>query len=154
MGIRDFRDLVAWQRVDELRKEIIAFTSKGPAARDFRFRDQIRDAIASACRNTSEGWGRFRPGDNARFVEIARASIEEVRDGLIEAKEKNYIDDPLHDRLWTLARRALGTNTNYLKYLQRCARNGEKPWLKEDAAENPEPKNPEPKHPRTKNPRT
>jgi four helix bundle protein len=131
MGVHDFRELAAWQRVDELRREIIAFTSKGPAAQDFRFRDQIRDAIASACRNTAEGWGRFRPGDNARFVEFARASIEEVRDGLIEAKEKNYIDDAVHKRLSTLTRRALGTNTNYLKYLQRCARNGEKPWLKE-----------------------
>ena len=149
MGIRDFRDLVAWQRVDELRQEIIAFTAKGPAARDFKFRDQIRDAIASACRNTSEGWGRFRPGDNARFVEIARASIDEVQDGLVEAKEKKYIDDALYDRLWTLTRRALGTNTNYLKYLKRCAQNGEKPWLKEDAAKNPQRKNP-----RTKNPRT
>ena len=80
-------------------------------------------------------------------MEIARASIDEVQDGLIEAKEKKYIDDALYDRLWTLTRRALGTNTNYLKYLQRCARNGEKPWLKEDAAKSPKPKNP-----RTKNP--
>jgi four helix bundle protein len=143
MGIRDFRDLAAWQRVDELRKEVIAFTGKDPACRDFKFRDQIRDAIGSACRNTSEGWGRFRPGDNARFVEIARASIEEVRDGLIEAREKKYIDDALYERLSTLLRRALGTNTNYLKYLQRCAANGEKPWLKNDPPKNPKRKNQE-----------
>jgi four helix bundle protein len=147
MGIRDFRDLVAWQRVDELRREIIAFTAKEPACKDFKFRDQIRDAIASACRNTSEGWGRFRPGDNARFVEIARASIEEVRDGLIEGREKKYIDDALYERLATMARRALGTNTNYLKYLQRCAATGEKPWLKRDG-----PKHPKRKNSRTKNP--
>ena len=147
MGIRDFRDLAAWQRVDELRREIIAFTAKEPACRDFKYRDQIRDAIGSACRNTSEGWGRFRPGDNARFVEIAHASIEEVRDGLIEAREKKYIDDALYERLATLTRRALGTNTNYLKYLQRCAKSGEKPWLREGAAKKPQRKNP-----RTKNP--
>jgi four helix bundle protein len=83
--------------------------------------------------------GTFRPADNARFIEYARASIDEVQDGLIEAKEKKYIDDALYDRLWTLTRRALGTNTNYLKYLQRCARTGEKPWLKAKA-----------KNPRTK----
>jgi four helix bundle protein len=142
MGVKDFRDLAAWQRVDELRKEIIAFTAKEPACRDFKYRDQIRDAIGSACRNTAEGWGRFRPGDNARFVEIARASIEEVRDGLGEAREKKYIDDPLYERLSTLARRALGTNTNYLKYLQRCAANGEKPWLKQGATKEPKRKNP------------
>ena len=144
MGIHDFRELAAWQRVDELRREIIALTSKEPASRDFKFRDQIRDAIGSACRNTSEGWGRFRPADNARFIEYARASLDEVQDGLIEAKEKKYIDDALYDRLWTLTRRALGTNTNYLKYLQRCARTGEKPWLNNAAAKSRRRKNLEP----------
>lgn len=112
MAIRDFRELVAWQLVDELRREIIAFTAKEPVRRDFKFCGQIQDAISSACRNT---------GDNARFVQFARASICEVQDLLIEAKQKKYIDEPLSERLATLARRALGTNTNYGKYLRRCA---------------------------------
>jgi four helix bundle protein len=151
MAINDFRELVAWQLVDELRREIIAFTDKEPACRDFKFRDQIRDAIGSACRNTSEGWGRFGPGDNARFLEYARASICEVQDCLTEARQKKYIDEKLYDRLWILTRRALGTNTNYMKYLKWCARTGAKPWLKEGAAKNPKPKNPRTKNPGTEN---
>jgi four helix bundle protein len=130
MGVRHFRDLVAWQLVHELRRETIAFTATEPASKDFKFRDQIRDAIGSACRNTSEGFGRFRPAENARFLEFARASICEVQDGLIEAKEKRYIDESMFDRLWTLSRRALGANTNYMKYLKRCIRTGAKPWRK------------------------
>src|SRR4029077_15924591 len=109
-------------------------------ARDFKFCNQIRDASSSACRNTSEGFGRFRPAENARFLEFAHASLSEVQDGLIEARQKKYIDDELHDRLWTLSRRALGANTNYMKYLHRCARTGAKPWENGDAG--------------TKNPRT
>jgi four helix bundle protein len=140
MGITDFRDLVAWQLADELRREVIAFTEKTVVARDFKFCNQIRDASASACRNTSEGFGRFRPAENARFLEFAHASLSEVQDGLIEAREKKYIDNDLHDRLWTLSRRALGANTNYMKYLHRCARTGAKPWEKAG--------------PRTKNPGT
>ena len=137
MGVTDFRDLVAWQLADELRREVIAFTETEPASRDFRFCNQLRDAIASACRNTSEGFGRFRPAENARFLEFAHASLSEVQDGLIEARQKKYIDDSVHDRLWTLSRRALGANTNYMKYLQRCVRTGAKPWEKL----NPRPKN-------------
>lgn len=121
MAITDFRELVAWQLVDELRREIIAFTAKEPVKRDFKFCSQIQDAISSACRNTSEGFGRFRPTENARFVEFAHASICEVQDLLLEAKQKSYVDGELFDRLWTLSRRALGTNTNYGKYLRRCA---------------------------------
>ena len=130
MPIRDFRDLVAWQLVEELRREVIAFTGRETVSRDFRFCNQIRDAIASACRNTAEGFGRFRPADNARFVEYAGASICETQDGVMEARRKKYIDEELFDRLWILSRRALGTNTNYLKYLQQCARTGAKPWRK------------------------
>jgi four helix bundle protein len=131
MGVRDFRDLVAWQLVNELRQEIIAFTAKEPVKSDVRFCNQIRDAISSACRNTAEGFDRFKPGDNARFVEYARASIGEVQDLLIEAKQKSFLEQPAFERLWTLSRRALGTNTNYGKYLRRCARAGAKPWRKD-----------------------
>lgn len=145
MGVTDFRDLITWQLADELRREVIAFTEKESASRDFRFCNQIRDASSSACRNTSEGWGRFRPSENARFLEFAHASLCEVQDGLIEAAQKKYIDQELKDRLWTLSRRALGANTNYMKYLHRCARTGEKPW---------EGQNPGTKNPGTKNPRT
>jgi four helix bundle protein len=130
MGIRDFRDLVAWQLVDELRREVIAFTANEPFSRDFKFCDQIRDASSSACRNTAEGFGRFRPADNARFLEFARASLCEVQDGLIEAQQKGYIDVRRFDDLWLLSRRALGANTNYMKYLHRCARSRATPWRK------------------------
>ena len=37
------------------------------------------------------------------------------------------IDERLFERLWTLSRRGLGANTNYMKYLQRCIRTGNKP---------------------------
>ena len=107
---------------------MIAFTEKAAVARDFKFCNQIRDACSSSCRNTSEGWGRFRPADNARFLEFAHASLCEVQDGLIEAKQKKYIDDELHDRLWALSKRALAANTNYMKYLRRIIRDNDRPW--------------------------
>ena len=65
MRIARFQDLFVWQIADELRREIIAFTDVEPAAKDFRFRSQVREAIASVCRNTSEGFDRFRPAEFA-----------------------------------------------------------------------------------------
>jgi hypothetical protein len=38
------------------------------------------------------------------------------------------IDDKLHDRLWTLSKRALAANTNYMKYLRRIIRDDDRPW--------------------------
>src|SRR5581483_8270698 len=104
--LRDFRDLVCWQLSYELRCEIFEFTATGPAARDFKYRDQIRDASASAPRNIAEGFGRFKPRDSARFYEIARASLMETRNHLIDGRDCGYLADNLYYRLTNLARAA------------------------------------------------
>ena len=165
MRVDHFHDLITWQLADELRREVLAFTETGPASRDFKYRDQIRDAIASACRNTSEGFDRFRPAEFARFLEFARASLGETQDGLIDGHERNYITGELFDRLWLLSKRALGANTNLIKYLKNCADTDDAPWRKtrkrEPGTKNPErepgtpePGTPEPGTPEPENPRT
>src|SRR5262245_41819217 len=73
MSVRDFRDLVAWQLADALRLEVIQFTSEGAAARDFRFRDDIRASAGSAPANIADGFGRFRLRPFAQFLEYAKA---------------------------------------------------------------------------------
>jgi four helix bundle protein len=128
-----FQDLITWQLADELRREVLAFTEIGPAARDFKFRAQIRDAAASVCRNTSEGFDRFRPSEFARFLEFARGSLGEIQDGLIDAHERQFISGELFDRLWLLSKRAIGANTNLMKYLQGCIDTEDAPWRRKRA---------------------
>jgi four helix bundle protein len=128
MRIDDFRDLVVWQLANELRQEIIAITETGPAGKDFKFRDQIRDAIASACRNTSEGFDRFRPAEFARHLEFARGSLGEVQDCLIDARDRRYITSDQFDRLWLLSKRSIGANTNLTLYLKNCVAKNLTPW--------------------------
>jgi hypothetical protein len=45
-----YESLEAWQIADELGREVIALTETGPAAKDFAFRDEIRDAVTSRTR--------------------------------------------------------------------------------------------------------
>ena len=98
MGVRDFRDLVCWQLSYTLKCEVYAFTADGPASRDFKYRDQIRDSASSAPRCIAEGFGRFRPRDFARFLEYARASLMETRNSLIDGHDSGYIADALYSR--------------------------------------------------------
>jgi four helix bundle protein len=114
MGVRDFRDLVAWQLADALRCEVITLTSDGPAARDFRFCDDIRASAGSAPSNIAEGFGRFRPLVFAQFLGYAKASLDETQDHLIDAKDRTYIDAQLFSRLWNLAKAAERTTTNLM----------------------------------------
>jgi four helix bundle protein len=129
-GVDRFEDLDVWKLADELRREVLEFTNKGPAAKDFKYRDQIRDATSSAARNTAEGFGRFNPGEFARFLGFAHASLNEVQDQLLDGRERGYIDQALFDRLWILSKRALGANTSLMMYLKDCAAKRRKPWLR------------------------
>src|ERR1044071_3596083 len=70
-GAKRYQDLICWQLADELETLVLAETETGPASRDFRFRDQIRDSSSSATRNMAEGFGRFLPADHANFLRIA-----------------------------------------------------------------------------------
>ena len=121
MGIRDFRDLVCWQLSYELKCEVFAFTATGPASGDFKFRDQIRDSSAAAPRDVSEGFGRFRPREFARFLEFARASLMETQTSLIDARDRGYLTPALYSRLSNLARAALRATTNLMLSKQRQA---------------------------------
>ena len=121
MVARRFQDLLAWQLSYELKCEVVAFTATGPAAKDFRYRDQIRASSASAPSNISEGFGRFRPGDFARFLEFARGSLMETQNHLIDGRDRGYLDVALYSRLLHLCRAAIKTTTALLREKQRQA---------------------------------
>ena len=120
MKINDFRELRAWQRADELRILCEKLLNDPHVQRDFKFRDQLSDAAGSGPRNIAEGFGRYKPKQNAFYVRVALGSAHEILDLFIEAVQRGYlsgIDFPRHE---TAARRAIGTIKNYLKYLDRC----------------------------------
>jgi four helix bundle protein len=122
MAVRDFRDLVCWQLSYELKCEMFAFTATGPASRDFKYRDQSRDSSASAPRNIAEGFGRYRPREFARFLEYARASLDETKNHLIDGRDRGYLGLVLCSRLLNLARAAHKATTNLMLSKQRQAR--------------------------------
>ena len=101
--------------------QVLAFTNTGPASRDFKFRDQIREAAASAPSNISEAFGRFRPRETVRFLEFAYASLQETQNHLIDARDRGYLAEPLFSRLRNLARAALGATLGFLRQQQRKA---------------------------------
>jgi four helix bundle protein len=118
---RDFRELVCWQLAYELKCEVFAFTAIGPAAKDSKYRDQIRASSSSAPANIAEGFGRFRPREFARFLEIARASLMETQNHLIDGRDRGYLSDTLYFRLSNLARAALKSTTNLMLSKRRDA---------------------------------
>jgi four helix bundle protein len=120
MAVKRFEDLEAWQLADELKREVYALTETGPASKDFKFRDQIRDSAASMTKNIAEGFGRFRPADFARFMEFSTASTMETKDSLKDGVDRGYFTPERVTRAHTLIERSLRVSTRLIVYLKGC----------------------------------
>ena len=66
----------------------------------------------------AEGFGRFSPPDFARFVVLARASLMESQNHLIDLVDRADIDEEERAALNRLADAALQEVTGLLEYLQ------------------------------------
>jgi len=115
-----FEDLEAWRIADELKREVYALIATGPASRDFKFCNQIRESAASPTRNIAEGFGRFRPGPFAQFMEIAIGSTMETQNSLRDGIDRGYFTVESIQRASDLAQRCIQVSTKLVRYLKRC----------------------------------
>ncbi len=132
MGVRSFTDLHAWKLANDLKRGVYALIRSGPASRNFAFRDQIRNAAASAPRNIAEGFGRFLPREFSHYLRIANGSLMETSNHLQDGVDRGYFSPEDTAPLVALTHRASAATTRLIRYLQTA-----KP-------PNPRPRTPEP----------
>ena len=147
-GVNRYEDLHVWQLSVKLRDAIERLTASGRVARDFEFKDQIRDSSSSPPRNIAEGFGRFRPKPFANFLRIARGSLQETRNLLQEGETKRYFKTSDVGRLLRIQVRADKAAIGLIKYLESCPDDFDirldnntpsEPADKDSSDENPEP---------------
>lgn len=90
--IKNFYELDAWKRGHELVLEIYKLTEKFPKEETFGIVSQLRRAVSSITANIAEGFARFHFKDKVRFYYQARASVAEVQNFLLLAKDLGFID--------------------------------------------------------------
>ena len=99
-----------------------ALTATGPASKDFKFCNQIRDAASSATRNISEGFGRYYPGEFARFMDFSIASVMETQDCLRDGVLRKHFTSDETQKAQSLTVRSLQVSKGLKRYLQSCRR--------------------------------
>lgn len=108
MRVKQFEDLIGWQKSRDLSVAIYRATNEGRFARDLGLRDHIRRAAVAMMCNIAEGFGRYSRNELRQFLSIARGSITEVRSQLYLARELGYVDEAghqaPHDRCLEIAR--------------------------------------------------
>lgn len=146
-GIRRFTDLRAWQACHSYKLAVYRACCEGPLSTDWTRRRQIEEAVAGPPAHLAEGFGRFSPADFARFTVIARASLLESQNHLLDAVDKGYLDDDQRLHLNVFAELALKEVSGLMDYLlstdaARNARNARERRHERRMARKPEPNEP------------
>ena len=96
--MRDFRNLIAWQKASALEDRLEPFIQRIKRDRP-ALADQIDRAVASIPANIAEGCGRPTRPDLKRFLNQAVGSTTELENHLIKARKLRLITQDEHDSL-------------------------------------------------------
>ncbi|MEZ5336639.1 MAG: four helix bundle protein [bacterium] len=101
MTVRNFKDLIVWQKGMELSRRIYVMTRGFPKEETYGMSSQLRRACVSIPANIAEGNGRSTPRDYAHFISMALGSAREVETLLLLSKELGFLDsdDNMQDAL-------------------------------------------------------
>jgi four helix bundle protein len=118
MGAKRVEDLIVWQLANELKIKVYELTETGPASKDWKFRDELRDAVSSTTRNIREGFGRLRHKEFAQFLRYSRGSLYETSDGLHDGVARKYWTPAQIEGALILSKRATKANSRFTRYLR------------------------------------
>jgi four helix bundle protein len=91
-----FQDLVVWQKAHKLVLAIYQLTTSYPKHELFGLTSQMRRAAVSVPANIAEGFKKRGRADKARVLNIAEASLEELRYYLLLSTDLGYLTTGSH----------------------------------------------------------
>lgn len=92
MTIRNYRDLLAWQKAMDLAEAVYLCTGAFPKHELYGLTAQLRRAAVSVPSNIAEGQGLRSDGAFRRHLSIAHGSLREVETQLLLAGRFGYIE--------------------------------------------------------------
>ena len=97
--MRRFRNIVAWQKADDLVLGIYQLTNAFPKSEDYGLTSQMRRAAVSVAANIAEGSARATLKDYVHFLFIAKSSLSEVEYYLHLSHRLGYLDSDKYDSI-------------------------------------------------------
>jgi four helix bundle protein len=117
-GAKTFQELACWQLAYELKLRVYRLARRPSVRRDLKLHAQLIETSRSAPRNIAEGFARRSHADFARFLDIARGSLMELQNHIIDATDCRYCTERERDEMLTLARRAGAATAALQRYLR------------------------------------
>lgn len=97
--MRNFQEIIAWQRSHQLTLKVYFHTNSFPSAETYGLTSQMRRSASSIPTNIAEGCGRNSDAEMKRFLVISTGSCSELEYQLILAKDLQYISENLFKEL-------------------------------------------------------
>lgn len=102
-GVKKFEELLVWQKSHEFTLKIYKLTNNFPKSEEFGLKSQLRRAGVSIPSNIAEGFKRKGVNDSCHFYNISQGSLEECKYQLILARDLDYIDKEIYNKIVTIA---------------------------------------------------
>ena len=93
MAVRNYRELIAWQKAMDLVEMVYRATEAFPKREIYGLTSQLRRAVVSIPSNIAEGQGRSTTRDFLNFLSIANGSLKEVETQILIGERLGYLDE-------------------------------------------------------------
>jgi four helix bundle protein len=103
LAIRNYTDLVAWQKAMDFAEKVYEVSSCFPRDELYGLTRQLRDAAVSVPSNIAEGQGRMSDREFVHFLRIAHGSLREAETQIHLCGRLRYIGDQPRISLLELA---------------------------------------------------
>lgn len=116
---KSFYDLEVWKKSRMVRNEILQLVTSFPVEEKYRLADQLTRSVRSIAACIAEGHGRYTLKDQIHYCIMARGSVSESLNHLIDAFDQGYINDDIlkknKDKLTEIYKMLNG----YIAYLKK-----------------------------------
>jgi four helix bundle protein len=103
MAVKNYSELLAWQRAMDLVESVYKVTQTFPREELYGLTSQIRRAVVSIPSNIAEGQGRGPTKEFTHHLAIAYGSLCEVQTQLLIAKRLGLINEQSFQALFELS---------------------------------------------------
>ena len=97
--MKDFRQLIVWQKAHAVILELYVATRKFPAEERYGLTSQIRRASASIGATIAEGCGKGSEVEFGRFLQMPSGSPSELSSHLILSRDLEYLSESEFSKL-------------------------------------------------------
>ncbi|MCF7836746.1 four helix bundle protein [Candidatus Gracilibacteria bacterium] len=99
--IKNFKELIVWQKAFSLTKSVYEFTENFPRSEEYGLKSQMRRCAVSIVSNIAEGYARSTRKDYAHFLSNSLGSCAELETQILLSKEFNFLNEEQVKKLLT-----------------------------------------------------